>query len=416
MIFRELTAHEFQIFTQNWPNANYYQTVEYSYIMKNQNYESLFLGILINNQVVAATLILIKQLHKLKYAYAPRGFLIDYGNADQLTFFTRQIKKYLSTKKVLAINLNPYLLKTTYEYQLQLKEENPNYKNILNQLKQLGYSHKGDTPYFETMKPRFEAILNLSLDTQALFQNMRKQVRTKIRSAINRGVQIYHGNEEQIPLLYSQVERYYPRNINYFEDCFTYFGKQRKIAIYYAKLDTSIYLKYIQTLYFNQEQIVKIVNYNMIKNASKGMKKLLKQKMQQETLLEYARTHLQKATTLVSEYPSGIILASALVVTCNKEVFLMIDGYDKSYQNINAKYLLIWKLIEKYQQLGYLRLHLGGITDPLIKENPYKGLNEFKLGFGCYIEEYIGDLELICNQPLYFLHKKKKDFVTLKSK
>ena len=55
---------------------------------------------------------------------------------------------------------------------------------------------------------------------------------------------------------------------------------------------------------------------------------------------------------------------------------------------------------------GYKKLNLGGITNPnIIEGNNYKGLNNFKLNFNAISYEYLGDLELVCNETLYFLYK-----------
>ena len=73
-----------------------YQTSEYGYTMHNQGFESIFIGLIDNNNILAASLILIEKRKGFKYAYAPRGFLIDYNNYNLLENFTTLLKKYLS--------------------------------------------------------------------------------------------------------------------------------------------------------------------------------------------------------------------------------------------------------------------------------------------------------------------------------
>ena len=125
-------------------------------------------------------------------------------------------------------------------------------------------------------------------------------------------------------------------------------------------------------------------------------------------LSEY-KNKLQEATNLLRDYPDGIIIASALIVIKDKTATLFIDGYNKKYRNLNGKHLLIWKLIEKYAKQGYETFDLGGITNILETSEKYKGLNDFRLSFNPEITEYIGDLELICNQPLYFMYRNSKN-------
>ena len=81
------------------------------------------------------------------------------------------------------------------------------------------------------------------------------------------------------------------------------------------------------------------------------------------------------------------------------------DGFDSKYKEFNSKHLLIWKLIERYSKMGLKKFNLGGMTNPTLTKNKYKGLNEFKLGFNAKCIEYIGDLELITNNSLYFIYK-----------
>ena len=120
------------------------------------------------------------------------------------------------------------------------------------------------------------------------------------------------------------------------------------------------------------------------------------------------KNELVKATDLLKENPNGIILASMIVTKYKDEVYVLIDGYNKDYKNINAKHLMTWKLIEKYTNEKYKRFNLGGMTNPTVKNEKYNGLNEYKLSFNARCVEYIGDLELITNQALYLLYKNSK--------
>ena len=50
---------------------------------------------------------------------------------------------------------------------------------------------------------------------------------------------------------------------------------------------------------------------------------------------------------------------------------------------------------------------MGGIASFYLKsnENKFKGLNEFRLGFGATGYEYAGDFELVTNKFFYFLYQ-----------
>ena len=92
------------------------------------------------------------------------------------------------------------------------------------------------------------------------------------------------------------------------------------------------------------------------------------------------------------------------------------DGYDKKYQFLNSKHLLLWKIIEKYSLQGYKKFNLGGVINIFSSNERYNGLNEFKLSFNPDIIEYLGDLELICNNTLYFMYKNSRNFKNILKK
>ena len=52
-----------------------------------------------------------------------------------------------------------------------------------------------------------------------------------------------------------------------------------------------------------------------------------------------------------------------------------------------------------------------------MKDDKYKGLNDFRMNFGSCAIEYAGDFELVTNNTLYFMYKKiwyeKKRFFIL---
>ena len=106
MYIRELTIEEFNLFTNSFIYSSIYQTSEYGQIMNTQNYNSIYLGLIDDNKIIAASLILIEKLNMFKYAYAPKGFLIDYNNEFIVEQFTKLIKEYLGKKNIIAVKIN----------------------------------------------------------------------------------------------------------------------------------------------------------------------------------------------------------------------------------------------------------------------------------------------------------------------
>lgn len=401
MFIKELTTDEFKNFIKNYNIGSIYQTPEYGFVMNHQNYSTIFLGLSDeNNNILAASLILIEKRKNFKYAYAPRGFLIDYNNYALLECFTKEVKKYLGKQNIVAIKINPLIVKSIYDKKYDVLATNNYFNNIIENLKKLGYYHFGFNNYFEALKPRYEAVIDLDVPYYMLFHNIRKEFRTKIRSAEKNGIKVYKGADKNLEYLYLQTSKKYPRDLQYFKDCYKYFKKENKIEFFYTKLDTSKYLKQITKKYQIQEKICSDFNIQLISSNSEA---LVKRKMEADKMMNYYKKQLIKATNYLKNYPDGIITSSALIVMNNQEVQILIDGYDNKYKSLNSKHLLIWKLMERYSNLGFKKFNLGGMTNP--NEKQYKGLNDFKLNFNSKCIEYIGDLELITNNALYFMYR-----------
>ncbi len=411
MQLKQLTNQEFNNFITNYPIKSIYQTAEYGMIMANQGFTPILLGLLKDGIVIAATLVLINKEEGFKYAYAPRGFMMNYEDFYLLKEFTYQIKNYLGKMGVMGIKINPLIVKSIYDFEKQMKESNPKYDLIYEALRNNGYYHLGYNNFFEALKPRFEAIINLNQSIYSLFKNIKKEYRTKIRSAIKNGVKTYQGSIDDLKYLYQFTQERYQRNLEYFKDCYNFFSKRNMIEIYYTKLDTKVYLQTIQNKLSHYEEKSNELNDLIMKKKGKPNQKLIKKKINIDKYLHQYKNELIKATNLLHNYPDGVVTSCILLVKQDKEITILMDGYDPRFKKLNSKHLLIWQIIEIYQKQGFNKFNLGGMSNMTVDANKYSGLDEFKLGFGAKMIEYAGDFELITHKRNYNLYR---NYVPLK--
>lgn len=404
MKIKVLTNDEFLGFSKRFKPSSMYQTVEYALTMNNQNQNSMFIGLVDDNELKAASLILIQKINGFRYASAPRGFLIDYNNKELLTTFTKLLKKFLGKKDIVAIKINPMIIKSVYNSSGKSILKNTKYDEIFSNMTKLGYFHLGYNNYFEALKPRFEAIIDLEKPTNKLFKEIDKGFQAKIRKAIKNGVKVYHGDADGLEYLYSETKDKYPRGLDYFKDLYNYFDRSGNIDLYYSKLDTTEYLKYTQTKYNEMHRLSFDLGRKLIGSSGKNPK-IVNEKLQVDKEVSMYSKQLAEATNLLRDYPDGIIISSALVIEWQDTVYLVINGYDEKYRKFSGNHLMIWKLLGRYSKLGYKYFNFGGVSNIKLENNKFKGLNDFKLNFNANVTEYIGDFELITNRPLYFVYK-----------
>ena len=404
MSIKTLTNEEFNNFIKTSPLKSIYQTPEYAFVMNNQKYNSILLGLMDNDEIKAATLLLIKKDHGFKYAYAPRGFLIDYNDTDLLKTFIKEIKRFLNKKDIIAVKFCPLIIKSITTPKTNYKEVR-NIDDIFNTLTSLNCYHLGYNNYFEALKPRFEAIVDLDMPFYFLFNDIKKEYRTKIRNAIKVGIEMFKGTKDDLKYLINDTKAKNYHNAAFINDLYEFFSKKNNIDFFYTHLDTKKYLEYSQAMYLKYEEASNNISNILIANAKKRSNKTINKKIIIDNLFNKYKAQLIEATNLLKNYPNGIITSSALIIKQASNIYLMFDGYNIKYKKFNSKHLLIWKIIEKYAKEGYKTFNLGGVSNIDIPNNKYMGLNTFKSNFNAKIYEYLGDFELVTNNALYFMYR-----------
>ena len=251
--------------------------------MNHQGFDSVIIGLVDKeNNILAASIILIQKIRGIKYAYAPRGFLIDYNDDKLLETFTLLLKKYLSKLGIVAIKISPIIVKNIYDKKYDILTKNEYFDKIYQNLLSLGYkpiSYKND---FDGLKPKYEAIIDLDKPYYLLFKDLNKEYRTKIRSASKNGIQIF--KSDNLEYLYLQTKKKYPRDLEYFNDCYKYFSKNNDIDFYYTKLNTDEYLKNRNKELQEQEKRVNYYNEQILENKKNIIKK--KENNKEEKILK----------------------------------------------------------------------------------------------------------------------------------
>ncbi|MEG0826389.1 MAG: peptidoglycan bridge formation glycyltransferase FemA/FemB family protein [Bacilli bacterium] len=383
-----------------------YQTDEYGKTMKAEGYEVMYLGMIDDeNVILGVSLILIETKDKIKYAYAPRGFLLEYNNIEILANFTKLIKNYLGNLEIIAIKINPLIIRNIYNSDGKLIEKNANYDNVFNNMKKLGYIHMGYNSMFEAQKPRFEAIISLNKPHTDLFKEIKKEFRTKIRSAEENFITIHKSNYNNLRYLYLQTKNKYPRDLQYFQNLYACFKPSDKIDFFYAKIDTVKLLDKMKENYSKQDILCNQLSKDIFNSPPEEKVNVVGKKMTADNLLNRYKNQIIAATNLLKNSPDGAIVASALITKSSDMVYIIMDGLDANLKGFNAKHLLIWKLIERYSKLGFKRFNLGGVANVTLDHTKYEGLNQFKMSFNANVYEYMGDMELITNSTQYFMYE-----------
>ena len=108
-----LTENEFDAFSNRNKYNTFYQSSFYADFAKNNDsYNIHYLGFLDDNdKLIGASMMLYKTLFwGYKYAYAPRGFLINYDDLDLIDKVSKEIKALLKKQKFIFVKIDPPII------------------------------------------------------------------------------------------------------------------------------------------------------------------------------------------------------------------------------------------------------------------------------------------------------------------
>lgn len=402
-----IDTHTFDEFAKNHIYSNFYQTSNYGNLMSKFGVKALYLAFMEDQSIMGVTLIIHKPVCLgFKYAYAPYGILIDYTNSNLVQKTFKALKSYLFKERFLLFKMDPNIVISIRNKKGEVIWQNENKALIMDSLKNAGLFHCGFNNYFESVKPRWHAVLDIKKDVNHLFSILDKRTRNKLRRATKFGVEVYKDNDNDVEKIYPFIKARGRYSLKYYQEFAQHMGEN--FEVYFAKLNTSLYVENSRRLYEKEMEINEYLNQIIQSNGYKGkdMNKILNKKMESDKLLGAYKEYLVHSTEVLKDNPDGIIIGGAIIIKHNNKINLLIEGFDKNFSKLCSAHLTKWKIIEKYANSNFNEFDLNAIAGKFGKDkNKFGGLNEAKLSYQAKAFEYIGEFNMITNSPMYSLYR-----------
>lgn len=406
----KLSSSQFDKFASSHIYRNYFQSSMYANVMSKFGYKTNYIGIVNEyNKLVGATLIIYKEVFmKYKIAYAPRGILFNYENKEAIDELVDKLKNVLGKQGFMLLRIDPYIPLTIRNKEGNIININNKGTEIINNLRKAGFSYKGKNLYFETEKPRWEALILLQKNKEEIFAKLDKRTRNKIRRSMNSGIDVVKDETKSVNKLYQFAGKKDKKPLSFYKQMVLSF--ESSIDVYYAKINTEKFVitsrrNYEKEVEYNGMLAEKVQDMNL---DEKERNIYLNKKMTSDKLITSYKNSLLVATELLKNNPNGIVIGGVMVIKYDNAAYIFSEGIDEEYGYLNAIDLMRWKLINNYNDAGLKYLNLNAIVGEFEKKNKYSGLNESKLGFNAIVTEYIGEFDIILNNFSYNLYTKFK--------
>lgn len=387
----ELGINEFNEYAKSHDLGNYCQTAEYAKVMGELGFNYDYIA-LINEkkEIVAASLILFKKIGLFfKYAYAPRGFLLDYQDEKLIKTFIKLLKNYYQKRGYVLLKINPEVIIGKLDN--KTGDITPNDQNyLIDTLKNLGFKRRKEAEPFDLLLPRLTAFINLN---EFKINNIDKRIRTKIKNGNQKGLILEVGTVDNIQNFFNFVKNKHNQTIEYYQNFYNIFKQNDNAELLLVKIDYEKYLESAKNKY--QEELDRNAEFNEIIKTDPSDKNMNEKMNSDKNIIEYKKDLIEATEGLKNQ--KFAYIAGALIIKYKNRISILASGYDPNYKDLNANHFLHNEIIEKFKN-DYDYLDMGGFAGDYNENSRYFGLDKFKLGFNPEIVEYIGEFDLILNQ------------------
>ena len=357
MIFTELNEREYTVFCDASEQKNFMQTKYLADYYEMEKTEHWLVGVKENDEVIAATLLI---AHKEKLLGQStfdclQGPIMDWHNEELVSFFTKEIKKFVKKHGGYRVLINPYIPSQQRDTYGNVVEGGVNNLSVKNELISLGYKY---LDYYWQVKWVYCKDIN-GMDEKALFKTFQSSVRNHINKTHKKydlTVRLLGYDEldefKHITEITSERRGFSDRTIEYYQRMFNAFGDQARF--YICELNIDNYISRMESE--NKEAQRKIDTLSdSISNQNK--------KKECAKIIESNNKNLEEAHQLREEYGSTLPLSAALFMLYGDETIYLFSGSDERYMKFFGQYRLQWEILKYCVENNYRRHNFYGIMD-----------------------------------------------------
>ncbi|HFI2431204.1 TPA: peptidoglycan bridge formation glycyltransferase FemA/FemB family protein [Streptococcus suis] len=383
-----ISAKEHDSFVKQSPQANLLQSSQWATVKSEWRNERL--GFFKDGKLVAVASLLIRRLvvpFGFTMIYIPRGPVMDYEDAELVSFVFKSIKEFALRERSVVIKFDPFIRLSSKTITGD-REEELNVLAVKDRIVDLGGIWSGRVQTMSaTIQPTCHAVLYSESFSE---ESLNKRVRQNIRSARNKGIEIRIGREELLRdfsgLLKKTEERksIRLRGREYYQKILNAYPENSYIVVAYLDLAE----RYEQLSYLEEKLVKEAMTFTSTTRQSK-IENYKKETRRINAELEMINSMTRNGSKLVP-------LAGTLTIDfagTSENIYAGMDEKFKHYQPA----LLTWVETAKYAfERGVKWQNLGGIEPTLDG-----GLYHFKSHLNPVVEEYIGEFDLIVSPILY---------------
>lgn len=405
-----LQEEEYTRFQETSEQRGFLNSAEAIRLKKMNGWETEYAGVKEDGKIIAATpLTYIPVMKIYRFCHAQSGFLCDYRDTETLRFFTDELKKYLSHKKVMYMMINPNMNYIERDMDGNPVEGGYDNSDVLKSLQDLGYEHQGfPTDYSAFTMISWVFAMNLEGKSEAqVLKEMDQQTRWSANRTQKQGIQVRELKADEIDKFIRMEEEtakrrgFEMRDREFYRKQLQAYGEHAKVLLAY--LDLNEFRRHLDE---EKAQLTKEMEEIEAKLAEMpGSKKFQKKQKVAQEALDLNEKKRQEADATEAEHGSLLEMAASFFIIYDNEIVYLYSAADDEFRKYYAPYAIQLEIIRYAIAHHIPRYNFYGISGNFSKDASDYGVYEFKRGFGGQVEQLLGEFILPVNKAAYRLYR-----------
>ncbi len=407
----KLKEDAYENYLKKQPKSHFLQSYAWGELSKQKKgLTPYYLGLIDEDKNILGTALLLQKHLPMKYSYfyCPRGYVIDYENAELVKEMTKEIVKFVKNRNAIFIKIDPDLIYKDENYLGEEQKLPYDTNKIFETLKKLGYKHQGFTKNFETMQPRYTFRIDLTQSMEDIENHFSKTTKQRIAKAKKLNTIVEIGTEKDIKEFYHLMTLTETRKdfVSYNEDYYQTLyeimngSENAKATLFLGKVNID---KTLESIKDNLKTINNQISILPIDNLSKSAKNKLKELTRQK---DNCNEEIKKYENYKEKYGNELTLSAHMIVEYADKAWVLYAGNHNILTETYVNYYTYLEHIKYCKEKGIKIYDQFGTIGDLSKDNPRFGLHEFKKKFGGDYIEFLGEFDYITNKPMYFIFTK----------
>ena len=377
--------------------AHFLGSYEWGEVSEQRNRTPHYVGVREDGRLVATALILERALVAgYTYFYIPRGFTMDYSDRELLRYMTESLREFGRRRKALYFKIDPDIRLHTVDIEGNVVPGENN-EALAAYLEHLGYRRKPLNYGFENEQPRFTFRIPLEDGIEAVESRYSRTTRTRIRQALEAGVEVYEGTSSDIPefvRLMTMTEKrqgffsHEPEFYQYFYDILAASGM---VTLYFGRLD-------VPQIIARLEREHEVVAAELAELSGRTGKKTAGRIKEAEKKLAAVERQLEG---LADKPKEKVTVSTYLITHYADKAWALYAANDMDYGKFFANYAVYQRQIRDSCEAGRKIFDVFGTVGRPEEAGSTAGLYEFKKKWGGELTEFIGEFDYVLNKPVY---------------